>query len=731
MRRIRPKLLPTLAIIAILGAPMTASAAKIVTVPFSPAILQISSIKVSGSTYNVKVTFSLGTSNGGASIASTVITASTKTCTALKTAKNCTIKSVKKGVLLLISAKSKNLKGFSVSSTKVRFVVGGTWSKTSISTPSSGNYGSSAPTTSDTSGSTPQVQASGCTITGTSGDDVLEGTSGNDVICGKGGKDKIRAKAGKDIIYATLLQSASGKAVSAAGVRKLADDAEDTGADDIDGGEGDDIIYGGSGNDVMTGGSGDDTLNGGDGNDTLTGDGGSDHVNGDGGLNVCNVDSSDIYDTNPETRTCDTESPKVESVTPSTLSVDTSASARNFTVAVVATDDLAGFSEWGCWMGLIKDGSFLKQIAPSGVVPTVLTVGRYGNTKIRFTFSFTLPRYAEQGDWSMEGYDCRDQVGNNARYFFDNNVWTYSSNGVPTVYAAGEPFVHQNIAQTGIGDTQDPVLVSATASTQSIDTSAGPQAVTYTLELSDDLGIDDRYITIYMRSTNGNIVRSTVATRTSGTLQHGYWTVSVTYPRFWPSGNTNLYLVNDLRDISGKEGRYGGGYVAIPTLALAQTVTNQTGIGDSEGPTVTNIQLVHAPNTTSGDDYVDLDITVTENLSGAFWDESNSQFTLRGPSGATLYGCLDAHNCGEVYDDNPADDDPTFPTYGRPTFRIISSVTSNTTGYTTTVARARVRFPNLSALGTWTFSLTLLPDKVGNYVAQPVPTFTFVNGPQS
>ena len=100
MRRIRPKLLSTLAIIAILGAPMTASAAKIVTVPFSPAILQISSIKVSGSTYNVKVTFSLGTSNGGASIASTVITASTKTCTALKTAKNCTIKSVKKGVLL-------------------------------------------------------------------------------------------------------------------------------------------------------------------------------------------------------------------------------------------------------------------------------------------------------------------------------------------------------------------------------------------------------------------------------------------------------------------------------------------------------------------------------------------------------------------------------------------------------------------------------------------------------
>ncbi len=283
MRRIRPKLLPTLAIIAILGAPMTASAAKIVTVPFSPAILQISSIKVSGSTYNVKVTFSLGTSNGGASIASTVITASTKTCTALKTAKNCTIKSVKKGVLLLISAKSKNLKGFSVSSTKVRFVVGGTWSKTSISTPSSGNYGSSAPSTSDTSGSTPQVQASGCTITGTSGDDVLEGTSGNDVICGKGGKDKIRAKAGKDIIYATLLQSASGKAVSAAGVRKLADDAEDTGADDIDGGEGDDIIYGGSGNDVMTGGEGNDQIYGGAGNDVIgAGDGANSVTAGDG-----------------------------------------------------------------------------------------------------------------------------------------------------------------------------------------------------------------------------------------------------------------------------------------------------------------------------------------------------------------------------------------------------------------------------------------------------------------
>ena len=77
---------------------------------------------------------------------------------------------------------------------------------------------------------------SGCTISGTDGNDTLTGTSGNDVICGLGGNDTIT------------------------------------------GGNGNDQIDGGPGDDTITGGNGKDSLIGGPGLDRLAGDNGSDYL---------------------------------------------------------------------------------------------------------------------------------------------------------------------------------------------------------------------------------------------------------------------------------------------------------------------------------------------------------------------------------------------------------------------------------------------------------------------
>jgi Ca2+-binding RTX toxin-like protein len=84
---------------------------------------------------------------------------------------------------------------------------------------------------------------SSCTITGTSGDDVLEGTSGDDVICGLGGKDTIRGHGGNDTLK---------------------------------GGDGNDTIEGGAGDDTLKGENNADKLLGGEGNDTLDGGAGAD-----------------------------------------------------------------------------------------------------------------------------------------------------------------------------------------------------------------------------------------------------------------------------------------------------------------------------------------------------------------------------------------------------------------------------------------------------------------------
>ncbi len=93
-----------------------------------------------------------------------------------------------------------------------------------------------------------------CTITGTSGDDVLRGTAGNDVICGLAGDDRILGLAGNDTL-----------------IGGLGDDFLDGGAgsDRLVGGRGKDALRGGAGNDALIGGPGQDALSGGAGRDTL------------------------------------------------------------------------------------------------------------------------------------------------------------------------------------------------------------------------------------------------------------------------------------------------------------------------------------------------------------------------------------------------------------------------------------------------------------------------------
>jgi VCBS repeat-containing protein len=84
-----------------------------------------------------------------------------------------------------------------------------------------------------------------CTITGTSGDDVLVGGPGDDVICGGEGDDVLRGGGGDDVLRGGA------------------------GEDRLVGGNGDDYLQGGRHDDRLRAGAGDDDLRGGRGNDRL------------------------------------------------------------------------------------------------------------------------------------------------------------------------------------------------------------------------------------------------------------------------------------------------------------------------------------------------------------------------------------------------------------------------------------------------------------------------------
>lgn len=131
----------------------------------------------------------------------------------------------------------------------------------------------------------------GCTIMGTSGDDVLTGTSGKDVICGLGGDDEIRGGLGDDVL---LGGPGNDRLFGQSGINVL---AGDVGQDRLFGGNAQDTVYGGAGNDFIKAGAGRDQLLGEAGDDDIdSADGVSrnDVTTGGSGHDSCTVDPDDL-----------------------------------------------------------------------------------------------------------------------------------------------------------------------------------------------------------------------------------------------------------------------------------------------------------------------------------------------------------------------------------------------------------------------------------------------------
>ena len=157
------------------------------------------------------------------------------------------------------------------------------------------------------------------------------------------------------------------------------------------------------------------------------------------------------------------------SFTPS--SVNTSTSDQTITVTVRVTDDVAGLQTASSLLGRVLFAS------PSGTTHVFAEVQPFhlvSGTPLDGTYVVTMvvPRFAEQGTWTLSGIFFQDRASNHA---------TLSA---AAAAAAGFP---TSFDQTGPGDTTPPVIAGFSFTPSSVDTSTSDQTITVTVRVTDDV----------------------------------------------------------------------------------------------------------------------------------------------------------------------------------------------------------------------------------------------------
>jgi hypothetical protein len=212
----------------------------------------------------------------------------------------------------------------------------------------------------------------------------------------------------------------------------------------------------------------------------------------------------------------DTAPPQLVALGIAPASVDTSLEPATITVSAHIVDDLSGVSD-----GVAKAASQVVLQGPSGAHQARATLSidhRTAGTALDATFvvAIVLPRWSEQGLWTVQGVTVVDQVGNQQ-----------------TVTAPGVTFM-----QTGIGDTAPPQFRSFVISASTVDVETSSATIAMLAHIVDDLsgaadGLTDSPSSVVFASPSG-FQRITVpfgiSQRVSGTAIDGNYAMSATIP---------------------------------------------------------------------------------------------------------------------------------------------------------------------------------------------------------
>ena len=271
--------------------------------------------------------------------------------------------------------------------------------------------------------------------------------------------------------------------------------------------------------------------------------------------------------------------------------------------------------------------------APQGVTPTGFTSGTVtlrsptGNTTAQAFLSpaslvngddhsgtyqaqFQVPQWSEKGSWTVSDVTLMDNASNFHHY---TGAELTGITGTPTVSIAG-PI-----------DIKPPTVTSIAPSPASIDTSTGPQSVSFDIGVADDLS-GFAFGTVTLTSPDGNdFATGDLNGPTSGTGLSGHFAATVELPQYGQSGSWTISL--ELTDNSGNDRTYQSADLIAAGLPGTYSVTTAP---DSAAPQAASVSFdPTSVDTTGGAADVLVNARLTDNASGV----DGAELVLTSPNG--------------------------------------------------------------------------------------------------
>ena len=313
----------------------------------------------------------------------------------------------------------------------------------------------------------------------------------------------------------------------------------------------------------------------------------------------------------------DSAPPSITSVAVAPLTVDTSASAQVMTMTVHVTDDVTGIT------GMMASGSVVFR-SPSGRTQLSGWFNESRRTEGTpqdgtYTVTTTLPRYSEQGTWTLTSVSASDGAGRYTSLYGDQ------------LATAG---LAASFTQEGADDHTAPAITSV-SSPAPVDTSASAQPVTISITATDDAsGLSSG--SVYFRSPSGRqqfYGWFGEQNRTDGTAQSGTYTVTATLPRYSEQGTWTLSSVNGT-DLANNSMYLSGSQLPANLTASFE----QVGISDQTAPTVGAVSVSPAAvNPAVSAQTVTAEVQISDNLSG-FSGPAYGSLNFQGPNWQSAYG---------------------------------------------------------------------------------------------